>query len=190
MTLQETRWQDAWRPVIALVGQPLSGPEPVPGAEQITAEAIRRYLEPLEFDCPLHYDTATAQQFGYPQVIAPYTSVTSFALGELWRPGEPLFIDDGYNSQPARTNVRPFAPEGMPPVTGYFATEVEMDFVRPPFVGDRLTRENPVLLSCEPKQTRVGRGAFLTLESQIVDQDGDLVATVRSTVYFYEPVVS
>lgn len=180
-------WRGEWAAVAAQVGQELDGPEPQAAAGEVHAETIRRYLEPLEFDCPLHYDRGVAMAHGHADIVAPYTSVTSLALPPLWRPGQTQFVEAGRDAQPAETNVRPFVPKGAPAVAGYFATNVDMEFVRPPIVGDRLMRKNPRLLACEPKETKVGRGAFLTLESEIVDAAGDRVATVLSTVYMYEP---
>lgn len=180
-------WKLSWSAVEAQVGTQLEGPEPIAGAGVIEAEAIRRYLEPLEFDCTLHYDTDVARRYGHNDIIAPYTSVTSFALPPLWEAGQSLFSDPARDAQPGRTNVRPFLPPGAPEISGYFATGMDVDYHRPPRVGDRLTRLNPRLLACEPKETRVGRGAFLTLEADIVDAESEPVATIRSTVYFYEP---
>jgi hypothetical protein len=45
-----------------------------------------------------------------------------------------------------------------PKTTGYFATEVEIDFFRPVVVGERVGRRSRRLMSCVPKETSVGRG--------------------------------
>jgi hypothetical protein len=44
-----------------------------------------------------------------------------------------------------------------------------------------------MLLSCVPKETRVGRGAFCTFESEIVSDKGDVVARMRTGTYAYDP---
>ena len=43
------------------------------------------------------------------------------------------------------------------------------------------------LLSCIPKETRVGRGAFITWESEILNQRAELVARIRVGMYQYVP---
>jgi hypothetical protein len=49
-------WQGAWQPLVDMTGQEFGrGPER-PGADAVSAEPIRRFLEVLEFDCPLHHD--------------------------------------------------------------------------------------------------------------------------------------
>jgi acyl dehydratase len=42
-------------------------------------------------------------------------------------------------------------------------------------------------VSCVPKQTSVGRGAFISWESQIANHRGELVALLRSGTYAYMP---
>lgn len=179
-------WRAAWEPVAAQIGRRLDETPPVPGGVPISVEAVRRYLEPLEFDCPLHYDSHVAQAHGYADIIAPYTSATSFALSPLWTPGVPLFTDADRDAQPARSNVRPSLPADAPPISSYFAASMDVDFLRPIVVGDRLTRLSPILRACNPKETKVGRGAFLTLESSIVDCQGATVARMTVTAYFYD----
>jgi acyl dehydratase len=47
-----------------------------------------------------------------------------------------------------------------------------------------------VLLSCHPKWISVGRGAFMTLESEVVTGDEEVIGRVRNTVFAYEPSTS
>ena len=54
-------------------------------------------------------------------------------------------------------------------------------------VGDRLARVGNLLVSCMPKETSVGRGAFVTWQYEIRNQRGEAVARVRSTTYSYSP---
>ncbi|MCP9977467.1 hypothetical protein [Actinomadura madurae] len=42
-------------------------------------------------------------------------------------------------------------------------------------------------MSCAPKETAVGRGAFLTWESEIVTEPGEVVARIRIGTYAYVP---
>jgi acyl dehydratase len=62
-----------------------------------------------------------------------------------------------------------------------------MDFVRPVAVGERVGRRGRKLVSCKPKETSMGRGAFITWESELVTGDGDVVAYVRTGTYAYNP---
>lgn len=57
-------WKQDWQEVIDAVGQDFSDGQVHYGADAVEASAIRRYLEPLELDCALHHDAATAREHG------------------------------------------------------------------------------------------------------------------------------
>lgn len=180
-------WMAAWRPVIDRIGTDVGDGTVRWGVDPIEAGAIRRYLEPLEFDCALHTDPEVARAHGHRAVTAPYTSVTTFALQAVWSPGERQFVSEERNAQPARLSVRPRLPEGAPPVTGFFVTEWEAEYLRPVLAGERLGRRGQRLVACTPKQLRVGRGAFLTFESEVLAEPDEVVARLRTTSFVYDP---
>jgi hypothetical protein len=180
-------WRQAWTPVIESIGAELHDEPPRYGPDRIEAGAVRRYLEPLEFDCALHYDADVARAHGHEQIVAPYTSLIAFATGPLWQPGQTVFVSAERDAQPARSTLRPRMPEGAPPVSAFFATETDIEYLRPVLVGERLGRRGNRLLSCEPKETRVGRGAFVVIESEVVDEAGLAVARIRAGLYLYDP---
>ena len=62
-----------------------------------------------------------------------------------------------------------------------------LDVLRPVTVGERVGRRGQRLISCTPKQTSMGRGAFLTWESELVTEPGEVVARVRTGTYAYNP---
>ena len=181
-------WKQEWQEVIDAEGRDFSDGQVHYGADAVEAGGIRRYLEPLEFDCALHYDADTARQHGYPGIIAPYTATMQWAMPPMWSPGEPpLFTDDARNAQPARSPINNQGFPLGPRTTGYFATDMEMDFVRPVTVGERLGRRGHRLVSCTPKETAVGRGAFMKWESEVVDANGEVVMRMRTGTFAYQP---
>ena len=181
-------WQAGWERTLERVGSDTGSGDVRYGADAVEAGAIRRYLEPLELDCPLHYDAAVARQYGHPDVIAPYTSTLVWSAPAMWRPGSTIFTSAERDAQPAGSPIRVSSPDFPAEATGYFATDMSLSFVRPPVVGDRLGRTRPRLVDVALKQTRVGRGAFLTSESEALDAAGLVVATMRSTMFVYEPL--
>jgi hypothetical protein len=187
MAHADEEWKAAWQPVIDKIGQDLGDGQIHYGADRVEAGAIRRYLEPLEFDCALHSDREIARVYGFSDVTVPYTGMSSFALPAVWSPGERVFASADRNAQPARGSVRPRVPEGGPPVTGYFATDTEMEFFRAVVAGERLGRRGQKLVACTPKETKVGRGAFVTFENEIVDEMGMPVARIRVSLFLYAP---
>ena len=58
---------------------------------------------------------------------------------------------------------------------------------RPVRVGDRLSVEEELLSVSELKQTRLGDGHFVETLSVFRNQDGDVVAEVRNTLFRFTP---
>ncbi|MFN2538727.1 MAG: MaoC family dehydratase N-terminal domain-containing protein [Mycobacteriales bacterium] len=181
-------WRRSWQPVVARVGAGRSGGSVKYGADSVERGAIRRYLEPLELDCPLHYDPDAARYHGYADVVAPYTSLLTWSAPPMWKPGTCIFTSAERDAQPANSPIGISNQDLPPEATGYFATDMSLSFARPPVVGDRVGRRSPRLVDVALKETRVGRGAFLTSETDVVDAAGELLATTRSTLFVYEPV--
>lgn len=187
-------WKIAWQPVIDAVGTDFGEDAEIWGADEVEKGFIRRFLEPLEFDCPLHYDKTVAEQHGYSDILAPCSSLMSLALPPLWRPGRRIWASAERNAQPTYSPVASSSNKAMqkilPDAPGFFATDIEIDYLRPVVVGDRVRTRGRKLLSCVPKETSVGRGAFLIWESEILNQRGELVARTRIGVYLYDPHAS
>lgn len=183
-------WKQAWQPLIDAVGTDFGSDAEVWGADEVERGTVRRFLEPLEFDCPLHYDRTTAQSHGYPDILAPYSSIMTFAIPPLWQPGQHIFVSAERDAQPARSPVS-FSDDPMrklmPHAPGFFATDIEIDYLLPVVIGDHLRMRGRKLLSCTPKETSVGRGAFITWESEVLNQRGEVAARFRMGMYQYMP---
>jgi hypothetical protein len=182
-------WQEAWAPMVAAVGSVFGGGDVVYGADRVEAGLVRRYVEPLELASGLHHDADVARAYGHPDVIAPYTSLLMFCVPAIWEPGDPpVFTTAGHDAQPARSPVAERRSRLQPYTSEYFATDMEMDFMRPVTIGERVgRRRSQRLVACTPKETSVGRGAFLVWESQVVDERGEVLARMRTGVYSYVP---
>lgn len=185
----DENWAKLWDPVVSAIGSPLTGGSPsAEPADAIELGAVRRYLEPLEFGCPIHQDSGAAQAQGYRDVVAPYTSLLSFCMPPMWAPGDPpIFINADRDAQPVRSVVKPSFPDYFPPFSGYFATDIDIDFLRAVVIGERVARGESRLAACNPKETRVGRGAFVTTEADIVTSEGEIVARLRTRLFLYTP---
>lgn len=184
--MNDESWKEEWAAVQACVGQ-VFGADAQRSALTIDASAVWRYLEPLEFDCPLHYDAHRALAAGYAGIVVPATAIAALCLPPLWSPGQPLYDQAERNAQPAAPSLAGWRTGKEPPTQGFFAADYEADFWVDVIVGDTLCRTGARLLSCEPKRTRVGRGAFLKWESGVVNQHDVLVMTQRMTYFRYHP---
>ncbi|MFW3895185.1 FAS1-like dehydratase domain-containing protein [Pseudomonas bharatica] len=183
-------WKEEWLPLQAKIGQSFGGEEVEWGADPVEQGAVRRFLEPLEFDCQLHTDVEMAKAHGHTNLVAPSSSLLSFAMPALWTPGRSVFVSEQRDAQIAGPAIRPLLPEEAPYCEGYFATDIEMDYLRPVLVGEHLGKRGRKLVGCSVKETKVGRGAFVTFESEIVTRQLEVVARVRTTLFFYKPVVA
>lgn len=187
-------WVRGWDEVVAMVGQEIKGGlfgDKVVGIEEVERSSIRRFCEPMEMDCPLHYDDEVARAHGYRGIIAPVSSITqTFVDPGQWKPGDPtIFTSAEAHAQPVKpgSGENPFASLPGPKSTAGFATDVEIEYFTDVYVGDRLRMEGNKLLSCIPKETSVGRGAFMVFESRCFNQNDELVAIMRRGLYAYTP---
>lgn len=187
MAEKEYTWDD----LEAAIGQDFSGGVERTGIEPVEWSTIRRYCEPLELDCPIHYDEETAKSLGYRGVVAPISSVSStFASQGVWRPGDltrwPEKDAHGLAKRYESENVAlPRVP--APPTTAAFVTDIEVEYFEPVCVGDRLTSKGRKLVSVVMRETSVGYGSFTVFESEIYNQRGELVAKLRNGGYQYNP---
>lgn len=164
-------WEEAESFVGEIVGR-------TKAAEAVELGAIRRWLEPKEFDCPLHYDKAAAQKAGYRDVIAPNTMVFTYGVGPYWSPGDPP-SEPGYS--PKQISI-PVIFDVPAPCKLSFATSVEIEFFEPLYVGDQITCTSR-LVSMKRKELRVGKGAFFRQEDSYSNQNGDLVAVAHLDIF-------
>ena len=184
-------WVAAWQPVVDLVGTDFADTVEIPGPDAVEAGTVRRFCEALEFDCPFHHDAESARARGYAHVVAPASSLVSFTIQPLWSPGEPpVFVDHAVHAQPARTPVAPRTTGREPASPAYFATGMDAEYLESVVVGDRLTRVGNRLVGCVPKRTRLGYGAFMTWESEMRNQRGQVVARFRNQHYRYQPTAN
>jgi hypothetical protein len=173
--------------VVDAVGEDFADGETTWGADPVEPGAIRRYLEPLEFDCPLHTDPDAARAAGFADVTMPYTGFIAWTIPPAWRPGETLFDSADRDAQPVHSAINNEDMTIGPKTTGFFGTDIEVDFLRLVVAGERIGRRGRRLLSCTPKETAVGRGAFMTWESDVVTTGGEVVARLRVGTYAYVP---
>jgi len=152
------------------------------GCDKIEMGSIRRWLEPKEFDCPLHYDEKVAKEAGYKGVVAPYSMVMTFALDAYWKPGAP----QSREGDPPKQISLPVLDVVPAPCTLSFATDIEIEFFTPMYIGDRVTCRSK-LVDIKYKELKVGKGAFLKQESKYTNQSGELLAVMYMTIFRFAP---
>lgn len=181
-------WTKDWDAMVAAVGTDFGG-EPQVAIDAIELGAVRKFCEPVEMDCPIFYDEAVARAHGYNGIPAPISGVSQTWLETgTWAPGrETPWPAPERDAMPQRPPLRGGKALPQPPTSAAFATDIEIEYHTPAYVGDRLTSSGNRLVSCAPKETSVGRGAFMIFESYVHNQRQELVATVRRGLYQYQP---
>lgn len=193
--MSDDDWMKEWDEVVAMVGQEIKGGlfgQTIIGIEPVERSSIRRFCEPMEMDCPLHYEDEIAQAHGYKGIVAPVSGITqSFVDPGQWKPGDPsIYTSPEPHAQPKRPGSgegNPFSSLPGPDCTAGFATDVEIEYFLDVYVGDKLRMEGNKLVSAIPKETRVGRGAFMIFENRCYNQNDELVATMKRGLYVYTP---
>jgi 3-methylfumaryl-CoA hydratase len=152
------------------------------GVDEVTRNDIRRKVEVYCFDCPVHYDEAVARAHGYRTLVAPVSMTPLWAMPAYWSPGEPSIFAPGLSEKSG--TVRANIPV---PYSKGFNSASEVEHFEPLYPGDRL-RGTSKLVEITPKRTRLGDGVFLTYETRIWKQTGELVAIQGNTGYRYDPL--
>jgi acyl dehydratase len=151
------------------------------GADAVNISDIRRRLEVLGWDAPIHYDEATARRAGYDGVVSPATMVITWVLPAYWSPGDPRPQSEDPLLLPR------FALRKIPaPGDALFATDCVTRYLEPVYLGDILSGEVR-LLRFTRKKLRIGDGAFMTAETRYRNQRSQLVAVEEITVFRYTP---
>lgn len=172
--LKEGTWEEAEK----CVGQELAR---ITGADDVTVADIRRRLEILAWDCPLHYDERVARQHGYRTLVAPATMLMPWCVPAYWQPGLPRpRMDD-----PA--GVAPLAVCNIPaPGDVMFASRSETEYFEPVYPGDRITATS-TLRELTRKTLTVGNGAFFVVETTYTKQSGEIAGVELMTFFRYSP---
>lgn len=122
---------------------------------------VRELARALHCDDPVHQDAAAAAAAGFEAIPAPLT----FALvSMLWRDRDAAIEDLGFD------------------LKRLLHGGVTWEYRRPLLVGDEITITRKVTAVDEREGKRGGVMTFVTIESEITDASGDVVAT-QSDVY-------
>jgi hypothetical protein len=152
------------------------------GADDVEKGSIRRWLEPKEFDCPLHYDEEAAKDAGYEGIVAPCTMVLTYGVGPYWKPGDP---SSKLGDPPKQIQV-PVIFDVPAPCSLSFASNIDIEFFASMYVGDTITCTSK-LTDITHKELRVGKGAFLRQEDTYTNQKGEVVAVAELTIFRFVP---
>jgi acyl dehydratase len=173
--MTNTRNANGWSDAQAVVGEVIGR---TVGTDLVTLGDIRRKLEVVALDCPLHYDESCARAFGYRTVVGPVSMTRVWAIAPSWIPGQP---------RPGHEPLRTMLSSADPPGHGdtVIAARLAAEHHEPVCPGDRVTG-TAVLRRLTPKTTRVGAGVFIEVETTFVNQHEQLVTVELATVFRFD----
>jgi hypothetical protein len=152
------------------------------GADAVEVGSIRRWLEPKEFDCPIHTDAGPAKAAGYDRIVAPAAMAFTYGIPAYWQPGDESFK---FGDEPRQIPI-PVIFDVPAPCTLSFATSMEIEFFEPMLVGDRINCSHK-LTDITRKTLRVGAGVFLTQEDTYSNQRDEVVAIAKLVIFRFNP---
>ena len=179
MALPSWGKQGTWEEAEACLGKVLAV---VQGADAVEPGAIRRWLEPKQFDCPLHTDEQAARAAGWEGLRAPGAMALSLGLAPYWRPGDP----PARPSDPPRQISIPVIFDVPAPCTLSFATSLEVQFAAPLRLGDRIACTTE-FVGLTRKTLRVGDGAFFRQRDSYRNQRGETLAVAHLDIFRFSP---
>lgn len=163
--------------------------------DAVTPELIWRFCEVAEDANPVYWDEAAAAQSRFGRLVAPPQMIRSFAFAPWWSPeavrtrirAESDALSDGDESPAAGSGT-------MSVVTGLGYTvatvgSADAEYLAPYGPGDgRIKSRGMTVDVSEEKQTRPGRGVFVTSVTEYRSEAGDrLIARTTMTTLMYDP---
>jgi hypothetical protein len=155
----------------------------------IDASAVWNFCESVEDGNPVYWDEAAGEASRFGRMIAPPQALMALSMGAWWLPP--------FLKERAAAEVKDFGP--IPGATSHqiavdfgfgTATNVtrEEEYFEPFGPGDGRLGHADTLVDVSPiKQTRVGKGVFLTTEMDyITEKSGTLVARARNVLLMYD----
>ena len=171
--------QGSWEETESFLGKVIKVSK---GADAIDLGSIRRWMEPKEFDCPIHQDEDAAKAAGHGGVVAPAAMAFTYGLPTYWQPGDAY---EKMGDEPGQIPI-PVIFDVPAPCSLSFATSMEIEFFEPMHIGDRLTVTHK-LTAITRKTLSVGDGAFLTQEDTYKNQRDELVAMAQLVIFRFNP---
>jgi acyl dehydratase len=169
-----------WEDAEALVGKEISSSA---GIDPVNTPDIRRRLEVLAWDSPIHRSDEAARSVGYERAVSPVTMNIVWCLPAYWEAGDarPQVGD------PVLMPNYPF-PRIPAPGTALFAAGCRTRYFAPMYAGERISSRS-ILLSVTRKRLTIGDGAFMVVRTDYTKSGGVLVSVEDMTVFRYTPEV-
>jgi acyl dehydratase len=154
---------------------------------------IRHWCEAVEDANPLYTDEAYARKSKYKGIISPPAMVQTWAQAPLWPDGQELRYrhpEKTPKKQQPDPVEKAFNNLGEAGFLGAVDIDSTLEFVRPLFLGDRVTVRSELVSVTEEKKTRLGRGHFMSFAFRYSNQKGERICSQTMTIFRFKPLAS
>ena len=141
-----------------------------PGTFPVEIAKIREFSTSLLDDSPAYRSSAKAKAAGFKDMPVPVTFLVANAYAEPGQNGLMAIMDAG------------IAKRGM-----MLHGEQEFEYLRPIYVGERLTVTNKIVDAYEKEGSRGGSMVFFVAESEFTGEDGKPAARTRMIIIERRP---
>lgn len=163
--------------------------------DPVTPELIWRFCEVAEDANPVYWDEPAARASRFGRLVAPPQMIRSFAFAPWWSPDyvrERIRAESDAMSEPGGTPAPGSGAMAVVTGLGYTVATVgsaEAEYLAPYGPGDgRIKSRSMTVDVSEEKQTRPGRGVFVTSVTEYRTEIGDrLIARTTMTTLMYDP---
>jgi 3-methylfumaryl-CoA hydratase len=151
------------------------------GADAVERTGLRRFLEALEWDEPIHSNPDAARAAGHPDVVVPASSHTLFAMPPYWAPGDP----------PAAPGDEPLLPrmaffDAFPAQSRTFNLGFRRERHSDIPLGEHLGCAYEVV-SVIPKRLSIGDGSIVEIAARYETRNGSPASTGTFRIFNYVP---
>jgi len=166
-----------------LVGRPVGGRGPSVGPDPVNQPMIRHWAAAFADDNPVYVDPAAAARSRFGQIVAPplmlqtWTMPTPTLAGIAERGGSPVEVE-------GETALAVLDRAGY---VGTLATNSEFEILRYLHLGEVVSATTVFESISEEKQTRMGRGRFVTWVTTYTVDPGEVVGRQTFRILKFDP---
>jgi acyl dehydratase len=166
-----------------LVGKPVGTERPSEAPDPVNQPMIRHWAASFEDANPVYVDREAARVSRFGEIVAPplmlqtWTMATPVITGIAERGGSPQPVEGG----------GPLTVLDEAGFTATLASNSEFEFMRYLHLGETVTAETIIESISDEKQTRIGRGHFVTWITTYRDGAGEVVGRQTFRILKFKP---
>jgi hypothetical protein len=178
---------DAFRSRLnALIGKPVGPGSPSVGPDPVNLPMIRHWAAAFEDRNPVYTDAEYAASTRFGGIVSPPLMLQTWTMATVEITG----IRERGGSPVATTGTSPLSVLDDAGFVGTLASNSEFEIERYLRPGDEISATTVIESISDEKQTRIGRGHFVTWVTTYLDVNGDVVGRQRFRILKFKPAIA